>query len=643
MEGPGTSGTGEVEFIVKRPSLANVKDLKLKLSDDATLSDVKAKMTELYDDHPLPATITVIVAGKVLKDDSVQLKDVFKAVAKTDILPAMHVVVRPDGPTTPGDTQRQAMPEEPRQAPINATAQQWRPPPAAQQPPHPQPPPTPQPAPPSTALHGLGHQGAHGGAAAAATASASGVAHAASSGRPAGAAAAPSSVLLRAAAERQAAAAAARSAPSQGASYGAAASSSEGGTSSAVSSADHKGKAPASSAAAPAQPPPQPRSPGVSPTLPSEQRASSSGLPQPELPPQLVNNPAMAAAFSAAFAALTSPTAIHNLGVPQMGPVQPHFPVQGHATPQQALLEALLSGQPLQQQHPFPHLQPIFPQPISYMPVLGLVQPPPAENGQQQQPRYAPVLAPVVPMMMPYGMVPYSTGHVHFAGQQQPIPPGAQPQQQPRLVQNFLQGVPGVGVAWGQGGAAAAAAAARGGRPGRERRPRPVRVRMVQINLRAILQLAVMGIILYQHCPPGRFLLFATVGLALYVMGPAPLRRAWQRLLAMLPPMHEPGQQDPGLGGAAAPAAAPAAANGNAPAAAAGAAGAPPAVPAAAGVAAPQRPRGLVQELQALVVGFFTSLLPGFNINPEDAAAFAAAQQAANRAEALAAARVHND
>lgn len=59
--------------------------------------------------------------------------------------------------------------------------------------------------------------------------------------------------------------------------------------------------------------------------------------------------------------------------------------------------------------------------------------------------------------------------------------------------------MPGVGVAWGQGGAAAAAAAAaRAGRPGRERRPRPIRVRMVQINLRAILQLAVMGIILYQ-------------------------------------------------------------------------------------------------------------------------------------------------
>lgn len=124
----------------------------------------------------------------------------------------------------------------------------------------------------------------------------------------------------------------------------------------------------------------------------------------------------------------------------------------------------------------------------------------------------------------------------------------------------------------------------------RPRQPQ-VRVRMVQINLRALLQLAVMAIILYQvhlppsallsvhvppiptwdfghptacavtgaacnrhdtilwkaglrvcsgclqHCPPGRFLLFATIGLALYVTGPAPLRRAWHRLLAMLPPM----------------------------------------------------------------------------------------------------------
>lgn len=54
---------------------------------------------------------------------------------------------------------------------------------------------------------------------------------------------------------------------------------------------------------------------------------------------------------------------------------------------------------------------------------------------------------------------------------------------------------------WQQEGAALGNAVARGARgERRERRPRQIRVRMVQINLRAILQLAVMGIILYQVC-----------------------------------------------------------------------------------------------------------------------------------------------
>lgn len=81
----------------------------------------------------------------------------------------------------------------------------------------------------------------------------------------------------------------------------------------------------------------------------------------------------------------------------------------------------------------------------------------------------------------------------------------------------------------------------------------------------------------------------------------------------MLNAAQEPGQHDAGIGGAGAAAAVPAAANGNA--APAAAAGAPPAAPAAAAVAGPHRPRGLVQELQALVVGFFTSLLPGESVS----------------------------
>jgi hypothetical protein len=64
-------------------------------------------------------------------------------------------------------------------------------------------------------------------------------------------------------------------------------------------------------------------------------------------------------------------------------------------------------------------------------------------------------------------------------------------------VPKLRAGVPGLGM-WPQQAGAAAAAAVRPARGARERRPRQVRVRMVQINLRAILQLAVMGIILYQ-------------------------------------------------------------------------------------------------------------------------------------------------
>lgn len=42
-----------------------------------------------------------------------------------------------------------------------------------------------------------------------------------------------------------------------------------------------------------------------------------------------------------------------------------------------------------------------------------------------------------------------------------------------------------------------------------------------------------------------------------------------------------------------------------------------PAAAAGAATPAPGRPRGLVQELQALVIGFFTSLLPGSRIHPD--------------------------
>lgn len=59
MEKPETVGVKDVEFIVKRPSLPNSKDLKLKLPRNASLESVKGALYELYEDHPHPSIITV--------------------------------------------------------------------------------------------------------------------------------------------------------------------------------------------------------------------------------------------------------------------------------------------------------------------------------------------------------------------------------------------------------------------------------------------------------------------------------------------------------------------------------------------------------------------------------------------------------
>ena len=82
-----------------------------------------------------------------------------------------------------------------------------------------------------------------------------------------------------------------------------------------------------------------------------------------------------------------------------------------------------------------------------------------------------------------------------------------------------------------------------------------------------------------QHCPPGRFLMLMGGAAVLYLTGLGPLQRALQRVVAMAlpPPMRAPqaGQ--------------------------AGVAGQPN--------AAPQW--SFLGELQAVIVGFFSSLIPG--------------------------------
>ena len=159
-----------------------------------------------------------------------------------------------------------------------------------------------------------------------------------------------------------------------------------------------------------------------------------------------------------------------------------------------------------------------------------------------------------------------------------------------------------------------------------------------------------------QHCPPRRFFILVGLGLLLYLTATEPVRRLLNRLTGLHQPAAaaQPGDAQPAAaapppqqqrqqgqaGGDAPPQAAaqPEAVGGAAAAGAlqdgaaapAAGAGAPPAggqPPAQQGGQPPvQQGGGLLREVQALVVGFITSLLPGFNFNQEDAAAFEAAQ-----------------
>jgi hypothetical protein len=153
--------------------------------------------------------------------------------------------------------------------------------------------------------------------------------------------------------------------------------------------------------------------------------------------------------------------------------------------------------------------------------------------------------------------------------------------------------------------------------------PRQFQLR-VQVNVRMLLQLVVLLVLVYQHCPPRRFFMLIILGLALYLTATERARRLMNRLvglrpvqpvaLAAAPPNAVPegvppeGPPAPAVGEAQPPAQQRNFAE-NAQGAAA---------PAVAGVPVPEAVQGggiampaLLQELRALVIGFLTSLLPG--------------------------------
>ncbi|GAQ81318.1 hypothetical protein KFL_000770110 [Klebsormidium nitens] len=87
-----------VELLVRNPSASFSKDLKLKISPTATIQALKDRLKEEYDGHPPPAQQKLIISGQIVKDNQL-LKDVLKH-ANLAEPQVVHLVIagpKPDG------------------------------------------------------------------------------------------------------------------------------------------------------------------------------------------------------------------------------------------------------------------------------------------------------------------------------------------------------------------------------------------------------------------------------------------------------------------------------------------------------------------------------------------------------------------
>ncbi|GAX82566.1 hypothetical protein CEUSTIGMA_g9992.t1 [Chlamydomonas eustigma] len=265
---------------------------------------------------------------------------------------------------------------------------------------------------------------------------------------------------------------------------------------------------------------------------------------------------------------------------------------------------------------PQPYYPMLMPQPSS-LSVNQTLRQQQQYHAQQQQQDLQPLVAQLVQAGVLNGQEIRIEGLPHEA-----IGPLALALAQYRVQQQQQRGRAGAGLQLGNNGAAAAAGALNV--------PRVRRMRLnIRLSMRALLQVLFFGMLMYQHLTWQRFMSLLIGGALMYIA------TRWQlpQYLAVLqrPPPQPPAQVPVGPAAAAAPAPGPVApqgVHGEAPAQPPGDAGM-----AAAPVQAAPVPRGVVHELLVLILGLFTSLLPSWNYNPEDAAAFAVGQAIAAREE----------
>ncbi|PSC70961.1 SCAN domain-containing 3-like isoform A [Micractinium conductrix] len=675
----------EVEFLVKNPGRPAQEDIRIRVPASASVRELKAALQAGSPGSPHPTTITAIYAGRVLKDDNAVMSDFVKSTVDPSCPQSLHIVIKaaPAAPASSAAPQPEPAAATPgTSAAAGATA-------AAPQPQGQRP----------AAAPAQAAAAAAPAAAPAAAASAPQLQQPPQRTAPPG----PPPAAAAPAAQPFAFGAALFPAGAPGVAYPGMAGAGYAGLATAGLPAGYPAGYPGG----------YPTSAGMAPMFAAHSYAYAQ-LANPAAAAYALYQPAVSAAYQAALQVLQqqgSGAEAAAAGASAGQQAQPgssaapgdaaavsssNDEAAGPAVAQasQAAAGAAPAGAPLQfQQQAFAFVPTLVPVPQPVLPAYLAGEQGQAGGEQQQAADAAGAAAGAMPqgqflhggmpqgqMMMAAPMMPWGGMYPHPMHQQQApmqvhyVPQaqlrqrrrGQHPAQLPPEVADILRQQQQRGPlprelaealrqhdAAAAAVAAAAAAHAGGAAAAAAPRARPFPNVAVRLNMRALLQLLMLMVVAYQHCPPGRFLMLLGVGLLLYLTATEPVRRFLNRLAGVQAPgaaaraaAAPAAQQQQGQQGGAdgAPAAQPAdqpaaAADGEAPAAGAVPAGAAaPGAAAAGGEQQAVRRGGLLREVQALVVGFFTSLIPGWNVNPDDAAAIAAAQRMFEEEEAAAAA-----
>lgn len=299
--------------------------------------------------------------------------------------------------------------------------------------------------------------------------------------------------------------------------------------------------------------------------------------------PYMMVNPVVSAAYSAAFAAMSTGNA-PAAQVPMPGAGMQTFPPPPTVPPQDSSSsnhqsQASTSGEPQ------PHPQPPAGGPAHQQQTQSQQQ---AVAGNAQQGGLPPLIPAIaffplgVPVLVPAANPPQGFQiQNQYVQQQQQGPPSLHPPPGQRMPVNANP--PGLQVN------IQAPLLHRQGHhhhhhgPGQPARRRRRRVIMYRISIRGVLQLVLMLAVLYAYTSRGRFLAVVVTFCVIYLAA-RPLRR-------ILGQLTHPGPGRQGIG----------------------------------------QPRGIIHEILSLVLGFITSVFPTWNVNVQDEAAFAAAQEMVNR------------